>query len=161
MWYKHLETKRLEEGLISFGSWTHSKCEVNLRVTDRPDLTGPSPHSNVGPLCITFHEVLFNIPLSLPIATGDGSLKARDIISHSWTCAINWSSHYKYSEWPHLYDCNSARTVQKIISRHHISDKVQGGGWEIRGLECSLCSGHLNHTHWNWGIQEGRNFVMN
>jgi len=70
-------------------------------VTDRSDLTGTSPHSQVGSLCITFCEVLFNIPLSLPIAQGDGSLRARDI-SHSWTCEINWGSQWKYSLWPHL-----------------------------------------------------------
>jgi hypothetical protein len=74
-----------------------SKREVNLRVTDRSDVTVPSPHSQVGSLCITFCDVLFNIPLSHPIATGDGSVTARDIISHSWTCDIKWGSHWKYS----------------------------------------------------------------
>jgi len=75
----------------------HSKRDVNLRVTDRSDLTGTSPHSQVGSLCVTFCEILFNIPLSLPVAPGDGSVRAGDIISHSWTCETNWGSHWKCS----------------------------------------------------------------
>jgi len=67
----------------------HSKRDVNLRVTDRSDLTVTIPHSQVGSLCITFCEVLFNIPLSISVVPGEGSVRATDIISYPWTCETN------------------------------------------------------------------------